>query len=409
MRHRASLLVALVPVVHACVDPTPPEPAVPAGSFAAVSAGGNLACAIDTIGRGWCWGTRVSATFKEVISPKPLATDLRFKSISAGYGHACALTDDGTAYCWGSNAAGQLAPTGESCQGQTTCTWIPEAVGGGFRFRSISAGNYSTCGITVDGVLKCWGTLDLRKETVVTTSPATVFPSTGDSLWSSVGRPGFYGGACGITGKGTAACWGFNGNGELGIGTYGTDSAIPVAPKVDAPVKSFADGGTCALTVAGDAYCWGGSLGPLLGVGTSGSTRCIQHGAADFICFLTPKVVLGGHKFTQLTKSNTHACGIDVTGVTYCWGGNDSYELGNPAIDFTASFGPTGAGTPILAAHGAQYVSVTAGNQFTCALASDKNVYCWGDSHSGQLGRPYNGDGVSYRSADPVRISLEAK
>ena len=74
---------------------------------------------------------------------------------------------------------------------------------------------------------------------------------------------------------GTARCWGFNGNGELGDGTT-TDSSTPVVVSglAGAAALTAGNGHTCARLDDGTARCWGlngyGELGD--GTTTNSST-----------------------------------------------------------------------------------------------------------------------------------------
>jgi len=57
------------------------------------------------------------------------------------------------------------------------------------------------------------------------------------------------------------------------------------------------------LTTAGDAYC-PGSPG-------------------------TFELVSGGIRFTSISNSATHACGVATDGFGYCWGRNNEGQLGD--------------------------------------------------------------------------------
>jgi alpha-tubulin suppressor-like RCC1 family protein len=46
------------------------------------------------------------------------------------------------------------------CGGAELCTRIPAPVLGGLTFRSISAGNQHSCGLTIGQVVYCWGLND---------------------------------------------------------------------------------------------------------------------------------------------------------------------------------------------------------------------------------------------------------
>jgi hypothetical protein len=102
----------------------------PTGTYAAVAAGGDFACAIGTDQEISCWGDN---TYGQTDPP-----DGRYVAISAGSYFACALSTADTVSCWGSNSSGQTdAPAGQ--------------------FTAISAGAYHACGVAADGYVRCWG------------------------------------------------------------------------------------------------------------------------------------------------------------------------------------------------------------------------------------------------------------
>ena len=84
---------------------------------------------------------------------------------------------------------------------------------------------------------------------------------------------------CGLeTGTGTAWCWGWNGYGQLGDGTAGTDRRSPVAVKGGRAFVSLVAGQqhTCGLEAGtGTAWCWGWNDDGQLGDGTSGTDRSV--------------------------------------------------------------------------------------------------------------------------------------
>jgi alpha-tubulin suppressor-like RCC1 family protein len=125
---------------------------------------------------------------------------------------------------------------------------------------------------------------------------------------------------CGVTTTNEAFCWGFNDQGQLGIGTKGF-SQTRVVPKLVLGGKSFkavALGGefSCGLTTAGAAWCWGGNTGGQLGDGTTTER-------------LTPAAVKGNKKWDLIAAGYDQACGVASNGTAWCWGDNLWGELGN--------------------------------------------------------------------------------
>ncbi len=90
-----------------------------AQTFTRVGAGFFSACALDTVGEAWCWGTNFAgevgdgglADFPTSVhhpTPIKIVGGLRFVSLNMAKLNACGLTAAGDTWCWGSNAFGQI-------------------------------------------------------------------------------------------------------------------------------------------------------------------------------------------------------------------------------------------------------------------------------------------------------------
>jgi alpha-tubulin suppressor-like RCC1 family protein len=91
--------------------------------------------------------------------------------------------------------------------------------------------------------------------------------------------------------------------------------------------------------------------------------------------------------FLQVSTGIEHACGVAADGKAWCWGANQSGELGIPVADspVQCSSRPC-ALRPIAVSGGLRFRQVDAGNHFTCGLTTGDEVFCWGDNAAGQLG-----------------------
>jgi alpha-tubulin suppressor-like RCC1 family protein len=93
---------------------------------------------------------------------------------------------------------------------------------------------------------------------------------------------------------------------------------------------------------------------------------------------VVPVPVTGGILFRSVTAGADHACGVDVDGVAYCWGGNDAGQLG------TRDTAPSRRPVPV--AGQLRFRLLSAGDSHTCGLTVDSLAYCWGSNRRGQLG-----------------------
>ena len=301
-------------------------------------------------------------TADRIAAPKLPDTPVVAMAVATGSNSTCALTADGKLYCWGSNNAGQI---GDSTFAPTL---VPSAALTNQTFVAIDAGEFTACALDHSGSAWCWGDDPSQPGVPVSYlySPQRVqAPEAFGSL--TVGRKF----ACGLDGGGSAWCWGENGHGQLGVG----DSAVHASPtrvKGGLHFASLQAGffSTCGLTVAGSAYCWGDNFFGELGTGDTLST-------------LQPKRVTGGHTYTSLSGGATHQCGVAVDGSAFCWGTNASGQLGDGTgatrLVPTAVIG--GLRFTLLRSHRANSIFAS-----TCGVTTGGDVYCWGWNSKGQLG-----------------------
>jgi hypothetical protein len=195
---------------------------LPAG-VASVDSGGDHACAVTGAGAALCWGRNDSGQLGDgslADSSVPVAVSglgSGVSAISAGYHYSCALTLAGGVKCWGSNSLGHL--------GDGTIIDRPtpvDVLGLSSGVAAVSAGSNSTCALTAEGGVKCWGFGSPTPSNVAGLSSGVVAISAG------------FNHACVLTAAGGVKCWGDNGSGELGDGTT-VDSHTPVAVAKPAP------------------------------------------------------------------------------------------------------------------------------------------------------------------------------
>jgi alpha-tubulin suppressor-like RCC1 family protein len=173
-------------------------------------------------------------------------------------------------------------------------------------------------------------------------------------------------------------CWGYNAFGQLGSGNFATTSRpSPVMGLGPADQIQTFSNHTCAIA-HGNAYCWGLNSDGQLGDGSTANSDQPQQVMSDL-----------GVMFQAVGTGTNHSCAIDQVSKVWCWGKNDSTQLGVSSIP--------GSPLPVMTTY-AGASSLGLGSNDTCARGSDGSVWCWGSNSGGQLG---NGSYTS--STSPVQ------
>ena len=173
-----------------------------------------------------------------------------------------------------------------------------------------------------------------------------------------------------------------------------TSTGIPLngaAPTVLAAAGTLAAGidqeGSTCFAAGGDLHCWGsGSLGQL-GLGTTTD----RNRAGSLV--MGADSPLTGLAITKVAVGIGHACALDKAGKAYCWGANDSLELGPGPAARNERPGPFMAAetfSEIAVGGVVDFNQPQTSKGFTCVLPREtpKTIRCVGANLSGQLGTP---------------------
>ncbi|CAN5324226.1 hypothetical protein BH09ACT12_BH09ACT12_18460 [soil metagenome] len=385
----AGLLPLLgLPVASVSADPGTDAPPVTAARVARtseisqVSAGGEFSCGIREASRLWCWGRNTygqlgtGSTANEPVAPTMVKGRGKWKQVSAGGSTTCGVRNSGALYCWGLNHRGQVG------DGQKAAVPAPKRIPGRKNWEQAATGWFHTCAVKAKGAMWCWGdnswgqlgqgnnSQDLNRHRV-------------PGSWVSVAAAGWT--TCGIKKDGTLWCWGRNTFGQLGTGDLGErfrPTQVVGSSKWSEVALSWTHG--CGLQLNGMVRCWGrNDLG--------------QVGDGAPIYTTAPTEVPGGHRAKSVAVGEGSSCLVDLDGALWCWGDNRFGQIAGklPAVP--------AARVPVKR-KGSSYESVSGGWYHYCASTSAQKAVCWGDNERGQLGD--NGPGS--RSKTPAFTSPPA-
>ncbi len=298
-----------------------------------------------------------------------------------------------TVWCMGQNDFGQLGDktTTSRASMRPTAAPIPsppasEPPDEGADFSEVSGGTAHTCARRSDGKTYCWGSnvrgqLGSDDEHLYQPVPTEVWSLGSDTASLRSGANH----VCALDTQGQARCWGDNFYGQLGDGST-VDRPHPTTVDLPEPAAYIASSEsanhTCAIDNLGQMYCWGWNESGQLGNGHRQNQS-------------TPGPVLpegrqaNDHnvQFADVCTGWLHTCAATTHGRVMCWGSNGTSQLGPKARGMPFSTRPVPV--PIRGRRHARIVpgGLACGREHTCALIDDGTVQCWGDNAQGQSGR----------------------
>jgi alpha-tubulin suppressor-like RCC1 family protein len=279
-------------------------------------------------GTVWAWGagshgqlgngsTKRSATPVQVKFPAGVKiASIPVNSMPWDTGYAIDTT--GHAWGWGANAQGELCLG--NMQSYTTPVELPfsgvTAVAGAGQHTTYDAGGtLFSCGDNYAGQL---GDGNTKARHV----PVKVQGLSGASVTALLSG---YNNIGVLLSNGRYYDWGWNGGGQLGNGTVGGFSDVPVQVQLPAAVTQAAQGGndpgdgqTLVMLSNGAIYAWGTNGAGQLGTGNRESKSSPVR--------ISPPA---GVTYQAVASGGDASFGVSATGDVYAWGGNRDGQLGD--------------------------------------------------------------------------------
>ena len=257
-------------------------------------------------------------------------------AVSTGSISICAVDLDGRIWCQGGLGTGIAFPSSDATELRT----FLEPVHGTDRYTAVGSNLYFACGLATGGQVLCWGYQPLGDQ-LSAGVPTAIAPGITFETLSVQGWMG-----CGLADQ-TAYCWGVPVTGVTPINTNGFSSLVQVyVQQYDA----------CGRTTQGDQLCWDGS----------------GLAFADGRTILPPPPT-GAPALHDIVNGGSYFCGLDAAGQGWCWGANESGQLGNGTA--------VNSSDAVQVAGGRHFTLLSApldGGGRVCGIAERSELLCWG-------------------------------
>jgi alpha-tubulin suppressor-like RCC1 family protein len=382
----------------------------------ALATGGDHVCVLLEDHTARCWGQNASGELGSGTldagrvtpsqTPTPIAvpglaglTMIAAGGYGSGFGTSCAGAPSAGVRCWGSNAHGVLG-LGLAADGSSppaqSIAPLPLALGS---VAGVALGGFFGCGLVADGGVSCWGDNtqnELGRVLDAGSFDPTPTPVPLSGSASAVATGKYH--ACALLTDHSVECWGATDHGQAGQVADGGVASPRTIAGLAASAVTAGEGSTCAITTAGNAVCWGGNQYGQLGRGDGDAA-----GAAVAIDPAPQPVALpAGSVAVQIASAVGSTCALLSNRTVWCWGDNAYGELGTGSAvpGFTARPGQVQGLTNIV------QIAASPGGWTVCALLQDGSIRCWGSNDADQLGVDTSGDAGPDESphAVPVRV-----
>lgn len=399
-----------------------------------VAVGPDRTCIISSRDEVFCWGNGAHGILgsPKVMSPYPvrsLDANGEFlagaQQISIGTDHTCMIDTSNQVYCFGLNEFGQLGSKVVS----------GPVIGGDFKpvdkVSAIDTYGVRTCMIYgSDQSIACFGgrEIDNLNQKVENNSFVPEEIKRGMSAYRGLlGLAAGRGHVCVVTAEQSVECLGDGAKGQLGAGDTQSAKFGVVQTENGAPIKDIwqlkaTEEWTCGLKQeSGEIYCWGSWKGlqwmqakrilfqgkpsqdfiqialtenQICGVhGVDRVVYCTQNGPKGDQVDLLPLFEFDGRplkKILTISGGKRHFCGLDDEGRLFCWGANESGQLGITSVRET----PKAMRIEFKSERLKKLSRVSAGERHTCVSTSEEAaLFCFGEDF---FGGPPQSDPIEY-------------
>jgi alpha-tubulin suppressor-like RCC1 family protein len=388
-------------------------------SWISVAAGTYVMGGIKLNGSLWTWGYTTSGEFGDGSynvarsSPVQVGTSSWTVLKSSAYTNFAGITTLGKLYAWGDNSNYQIGDGTNFNRSTVT------QVAGTTSFTNVSVGQYHMLAIPTTSYIQAWGSNgsyqlgitdglggSYRSSPVqVGTSITTIISSPtkiGDSSWTIASAGASH--SMAIRSDGTLWAWGFNTNGQLGLGVSDNTSRSSPVQVGTSTWTNVTAGINYSMAIRSDSTLWAWGLNAAGNLGTNNVTQ-----------YYSPVQVSGGGSWSQLNAGMlqynapyyTMSGAIDMTGKLFIWGYNTQGQLGIQTGDTINRSSPTQIGvnydtyiyTPVKIGD-SSWTIASAGTHHSAAIRSDGALFTWGSNITyGALGL-----GDTFNRSSPVQL-----
>jgi len=286
------------------------------------------------------------------------------QTIAAGHWHSLAICNDGFIRAWGGNDTGQLGDSTQVDRYSPVITHgVSDVVKVATKFRTSLA-------LKSDSTVWQWGS-NAAMPTV-----ATQVAGLSGVVAISVGNDHFMA----LKSDQTVWTWGLNTYGQLGNGSSGGLSLVPIQVTAISGVTAIAAGDQHSLALKSDGTMWGWGNNDY---GQLGDSTQVQRNL--------PVQVHGLANVTGISAALYTSFAIRADSTAWSWGANSSGILGD------GSSGTRHVPGQVAILSGV--VNIFAGTFHCMAIRSDGTAWAWGDNGSFQLG-----DGTQTDRYTPIQV-----
>ncbi|MCB9738757.1 MAG: hypothetical protein H6747_05780 [Deltaproteobacteria bacterium] len=298
--------------------------------------------------------------------------------VSMGDTNGLAVGTSGLVHAWGAcgnggcGVNGSVNPPGTLQTAQKIKDMVDARVGG----------NHG-CGFDTSGKTWCWGYNSNGQIGLGTSSGLYFVPEFVLKAPNTASIDVHHSRNCAVDTEGAVRCWGRNTYSALG--QAGSSNVVEPTLVADMPGKvaqvAVGEYATCVRLVDGKVACWGNNSAATLGQGSESNVTEIK-----------PQLVAGLVDTVDLTCGHAHCCAVDKAGDLKCWGYNGYGQLGDGS--------KKNAGSPVAVYDISKVAQVDAAMHTTCAVLQDHTLRCWGQNSNGQMGT-----GDTFDSTVPMKVT----